>query len=289
MLIVQISDVHLLGSGLLHGRVDTTANLDEVLERVRVAGIRPELILLSGDLADDGSVAAYEALRDRVEPLADALGASVVYVPGNHDDRRAFRDVLLGGAVVGGGTGDPPGDPVTGGGAPVEQEPIDQVCRIGDVRVVVLDSAVPGYDHGELSDAQLGWLAEELADPAPGGTVLAVHHPPIPSPIELMTRIALRMPGRLGEVIAGTDVRAVLSGHYHHATSGMLGCVPVWVCPSTAYLADVLVEPGSFRALPGVAFSRIELGSGGLSATVVPVGTEALVLKTVSSADLGLD
>ena len=273
MLVVQISDTHLVGAGLLKGRVDTAANLEAVLGLVQGAPSVPDLLVLSGDLVHDGSTAAYEHLRLLVEPVSSHLGCPVLYVPGNHDVRATFRSVLLGGAPSAG--------------------PIDQVLTVKGWRVLALDSVVEGHDHGELDEGQLGWLADQLSEPAERGSVVVLHHPPIPSPIELMSRISLRRPGELAGVILSTDVVAVLCGHYHHATAGMLASVPVFVAPATAYQADVLVGSGVFLGFPGCAFSRVELGDdGSASATVVMVPLAEADLSpfgAVSTADLGLD
>ena len=60
---------------------------------------------------------------------------------------------------------------------------LDRVHDVDGLRIVSLDTSVPGYHHGEISDAQYEWLASVLAKPAPHGTLLAMHHPPIPVPM----------------------------------------------------------------------------------------------------------
>jgi Icc protein len=247
--LIQISDTHLLGEGLQHDRIDTLANLDLVLRRVEASDLRPDLILLTGDLADRGEHVAYRALRRRVEAASDRLGAPALYLPGNHDDRAALRGEVL---------GEEPGD-----------EPIDQVTWCGGLRVVALDSTVPGEDGGELAPEQLEWLSRLLADAAPEGTLVALHHPPVHSPIASMGRIALRRPEQLAAALAGSDVRMIVAGHNHHAMAGVLGSIPVWVGPATAYQADPLVPDGRFRGFAGVAFARIDLGPGEAVATAI--------------------
>jgi Icc protein len=133
-----------------------------------------------------------------------------------------------------------------------------------------MDSTVPGDDGGALSHAQLEWLSDELATPAPDGTLLALHHPPIGSPIEPMARLALADPESLQAVVHRRDVRLVVSGHYHHASSGMLGEVPVWISPALSYRSDTLSE-AKFVGVSGSAFTRIDLIDGRPLVTVVPV------------------
>jgi len=267
--LVQISDCHIIPDGLQHGVVDTLANLGLVLDRVENSGLQPDAFVLSGDLTDAGQPEGYRLLRQRVEESAGRLGVPVVYLPGNHDERGAFRQQLL--------DEEPSG------------EPIDQVLWCGGLRVVALDSTVPGHDHGELSAEQLEFLAEELRRPAPEGTVLVLHHPPVPSPIASMSRIALYHPERLEKVVAGSDVRIILAGHNHHAMSATLGETPVWLCPATAYQADPLVAEGRFRGYPGAGFSRIDVGPEAVQATAVMGGVGAGPIVDVPMSEMPID
>src|SRR5439155_243446 len=82
-----------------------------------------------------------------------SLGAQVVWVMGNHDERGAYSQALFGEA---------------------SDAPQDAVYDVNGLRIVSLDSTVPGYHHGELSAEQLAWLADVLADPAPHGPLLAL-------------------------------------------------------------------------------------------------------------------
>src|SRR5690606_21899308 len=161
-----------------------------------------------GPLTEHGTPAQYRRLRGIVEPAAARLSARAVYVAGNHDDRAALREHLL--------------------GEPPSPEPLDHTVRVGDVRIAVLDSTVPGHGHGQLTPEQLDRLRGELAEPAPAGTVLALHHPPLPSAAPLAASIPLLRRDELGAAIAGTDVRLVLAGHTHVTSSGTLAGVPVW-------------------------------------------------------------
>jgi 3',5'-cyclic AMP phosphodiesterase CpdA len=251
-LLVQISDVHLTLDGVLgHApRVRPRDNLVRGLRLIEAAGIRPDVVLLTGDLADAGDGACYDDLADLVARAAATSGASTVFVPGNHDDRAAFRRHLLGEGP--------------------SASPINQVHWRGGLRILSLDSTVPGHGHGELDARTLGFLRSELAEPAPHGSVVALHHPPIPSPVEPMTRMGLRNPAALRDALAGSDVRIVLCGHNHHEALGMIGSIPVWVSPSAAYRLDTTATD-VLRGIPGSAFSRIDLSADNLTATVVTI------------------
>jgi 3',5'-cyclic AMP phosphodiesterase CpdA len=188
-----------------------------------------------------------------MDEAVDALGGEVVYLPGNHDQRSAFRTQLL--------------------GQDASSAPINQVHWIGGLRVVLLDSVVTGEDFGELDDGTLAFLSDAIAAPAPDGTVLALHHPPIPSPVRPMARIMLRHPERLAGAIEGSDVRLVLAGHNHHGMTGTLASIPVWVSPATAYEMDVLSRD-AIHGVPGASISQIDLSGGDarVSTIRVPVG-----------------
>jgi 3',5'-cyclic-AMP phosphodiesterase len=260
-LLVQISDVHLTAGGSLPPGINPRDNLVKALRLLDTTGIRPDVFLLTGDLADDGEGACYDDLAGLLAQAASRSGASVIYLPGNHDERDTFHRHLLGGS--GDGDTDTDTDSDTDG-------PVNQTHWRDGLRIIALDSTIPGESHGALDDQTLDYLRTEIRTAAPDGTVLALHHPPIPSPIQPMAQIALREPERLRDVIAGSDVRIVLCGHNHHEALGTLGQVPVWVCPATAYRADV-TSTQTFRRVPGVALSRIDLSDEGPTVTVVTV------------------
>jgi 3',5'-cyclic-AMP phosphodiesterase len=250
-LLIQLSDVHLTSAGSLFSGVRPRDNLMASLAVLDESGLRPDVLVLSGDLADVGAPDCYEDLAAIIEQATAPHGTVVVYLPGNHDLRSPFRAHLL---------HQEPGS-----------EPINQVLWQGGLRIIALDSVVPGQDFGELSAATLGFLGDELESPAPDGTVVALHHPPIPTPIEPMAGLMLRRPERLSEVVEGSDVRLILSGHNHHEGSGTLGSIPVWVSPSTAYRSDVL-SAKRFRPMEGAAaFTMANLSDSGTTVCTVPV------------------
>jgi Icc protein len=260
-LLVQLSDIHLTVSGVGPHGARTRDNLLAALREAAAAGLRPDVYLVTGDLADAGEGPCYDDLAAILADAASASGASVVYLPGNHDDRKEFC------RLVGEG---PSGDSGRAIG------PVNQTHWRDGLRIIALDSTIPGEDGGNLEYQTLRYLSSELAEPAPDGTIVAMHHPPISSPIEPMARMALRHPGRLRDAIAGSDVRLVLCGHSHHEAFGMLGAIPVWVSPAIAYRLDV-TSTGAFRGVPGTAFSGIRLGDGdeGPVVTVYPVTAPA--------------
>ena len=217
--VAHISDPHLLaGDARQYGVVDPEAGLRLALERLTRLDPVPQALVFTGDLADLAEPAAYARLRELVEPVAEALGATVVWVMGNHDEREPYAKSLFG---------------EDGDG------PQDRVHEVAGLRIVALDTTVPGYHHGDLTDEQLVWLTDVLATPAPHGTLLAMHHPPIPVPmLPAAEIIELADQQRLADAITGTDVRGILGGHFHFSTYSTFAGVPVSVASATCYTSD---------------------------------------------------
>ena len=251
--ILHLSDTHLLaGDRLLGGRYDTAAHLRRTLKAAEATGVRPDAVVFTGDLTDLGEPEAYRALRDAVEPWAERLGAPVVWVAGNHDERPALRAGLL--------DAEPTEEPVTG------------VWDLDGLRLIALDSTVPGWHHGDLDAAQLEWLRAELADPAPLGTILALHHPPLPTHIPFFDILELRDQPALAAAIAGSDVRAILAGHLHYSTSGTFAGVPVSVSAASCYTMDLARPADEVNGMDaGQSFHLVHVWDDTITHAVVPV------------------
>ena len=253
--ILHVSDTHFVGDGdLLHERIDSDKNLAELFEGFAKSNARPEAIVFTGDLADTGRPDAYQRLRDIVEPAAEKLGATVIWVMGNHDERVAFRRGLL----------DEEGD---------QSEPVDRVFDVNGLRIIALDSTVPGQHFGEITEEQLTWLARELEVPAPDGTLIALHHPPVPSPLGLMSLVELRDQDRLARVIQGTDVRGILGGHLHYSTNSTFAGVPVSVASATCYTQDLnVVYPGARGQDGAQSYNLVHVYGDRVLHSIVPIG-----------------
>ncbi len=267
--LLHLSDTHLLApGGRLYGSVSPEATLQRLFADLEAAGTRPEALVFTGDLADLGDAAAYRALKRIVEPAASRLGAKVIWCMGNHDDRATFRRVLFGQA----------------GNA----KPVDRVYDVNGLRVITMDTSVPGYHWGALSGAQLDWLAEELADRAPHGTILALHHPPLPCIQDLAVLVELREQRELAEVVAGSDIRAILAGHLHFSTNGMFAGVPVSVASATCYTQDLTTEARGTRPQDGAqSYNLVHVYEDTVLHSVVPVAA-GRTLSTTSAEDSAL-
>jgi len=219
--LLHLSDTHLLaGDRTLFGVLETEKKLDELFRRVSDSGLDIAAIVITGDLADLGEPGAYDKLAGIVNPWAGSLGAEVVWVMGNHDDRPAFSEKLLGQVP--------------------SMEPQDRVYEWQGLRLIALDTSVPGFHHGQLTANQLTWLREQVRTSAPRGTLIAMHHPPLPAPDALMGIIELDNQEAFWDAIAGSDVRGILAGHLHHISFTASHGVPVSVAAGMCSNIDLL-------------------------------------------------
>jgi Icc protein len=209
-LLAQLSDSHI--GAAWTAADDPVAGLAAAVESVGSMRPQPDAVLLTGDLADHGTDAEYEQLRELVGPL----DAPLYLLPGNHDDRRALRRHF----GVPGADGDP----------------VQYSADLGPLRLVVLDTTRPGEDPGALDAERLGWLDAELVAAPEQPTLLAMHHPPLVTGVPAWDEIGLPTADRraLGEVVERhPQVRRLVAGHVHRTISGELAGRAVLSVPST--------------------------------------------------------
>ena len=242
---VHLTDLHILSSEEEEFRgVRTAEKLREVIALVHNMDIEPDFFVLSGDLANDGQRAEYETLNGLLDELRESSAPLILGV-GNHDCRVHFRQIVLG------------------------EESDDETERyyhssvFNGLRVIMLDSKVPGLVQGELDSRQLAWLETELRKPAPLGALIAVHHPPVYSTIEPLNEHRLLNPQALADAITGHNVHAVLSGHIHYShIAAFAGTLSV-TTPATAFSLDAGI-PGEVVPTDGWGFTLGSLHNGRL-------------------------
>jgi 3',5'-cyclic AMP phosphodiesterase CpdA len=210
-LLAQISDIHVGGS---EDSKDPIPRFESVIEAIRSLPNAPDAVLVSGDLTDHGTTKEYEVVRAMLGRLEPPL----YVLPGNHDDRGRIRAAF-----------DLPGE---------GEEPVRYSVDVGELRLVLLDSNVPGRDPGAYDAERLGWLDAELAAEPERPTLLAVHHTPLTTGIPEWDAINLEESDReaLGAVVARhPQLRAIVGGHLHRVAVSALAGRPVLSAPS-AYL-----------------------------------------------------
>jgi len=209
VLLAQLSDLHI---GASWEGVDPQPRLEQVIEAVRSLPNPVDAVVVTGDLtAAGGEEDALLACR-----LLDRFEAPIHVLPGNHDLRAPLRRAF-----------ELPGE---------GDEPIDYAVDVGELRLVVLDSIVPGEDRGALEAEQLRWLDEELGKEPERPAILAMHHPPLTTGVPQWDAINLMPPER--EALAAVvgrhpQLRAIVGGHLHRIVASALAGCPVLSAPST--------------------------------------------------------
>jgi 3',5'-cyclic-AMP phosphodiesterase len=215
MRLLQLSDPHLLAhSAGLYRHRQPWGHLHQVLQQASALSPLPQLLLISGDLCQDETLAGYGQLRQ----LLERWPTPVALLPGNHDHPQLLRAALGRRAAL----------------APA-------LLPCDGCWLLLLDSHRPGCTEGWLGTRQLAWLEQRLAelgrqaDPLP--LLVAVHHPPVPIGDAGMDAIALADGAALLALLRrAPGLQAVLFGHVHQYWRGQLpGREEVLLlgCPST--------------------------------------------------------
>ncbi len=216
--IVQLTDLHVRPVGIAAYRVAETNMLTaRALRAVARVQPVPDAVIITGDLTDCGLASEYALLRDM---LAQHLRIPVHVIPGNHDR----REMLLAGL---------PGVPHEGG---FVHYAVDDL----PLRLVMLDTVVPGAGHGELCPARLDWLDHILAQQPDKPTLIGMHHPPFQCGIAHMDAIALHAPAAFEAVVRRhAQVQRIVCGHHHRPVTAMLGTALASICPSVAHQVEL--------------------------------------------------
>jgi 3',5'-cyclic AMP phosphodiesterase CpdA len=208
-LLVQLSDPHL---GADWNGADPVRALAAAVETARSLRPPPDAVLVSGDLSEHATDDEYRQVRELLSPLA----APLYVIAGNHDERGALRRAF-----------ELPGR---------DREPIQYASDLGPMRLIVLDTTIPGAEGGELDGDRLAWLERELGREPTKPTVIAMHHPPIVTGIPAWDEIGLTRDDQraLAEIVEPhPQVRRLIAGHVHRTIAGELGGRPVLAAPST--------------------------------------------------------
>ncbi|CRM46725.1 3',5'-cyclic adenosine monophosphate phosphodiesterase CpdA [Pseudomonas sp. 31 R 17] len=216
-IVAQISDLHLkAGQRLTYGVVDTLGALRRAVDHLNASQPRPDIVVISGDLVDFGRADEYAVLH----PELARLHMPCYLVPGNHDARGPLLDAF----------GDHAYLPLSAEG------PLDWVVDTHPLRLIGLDSTIPGSHGGQLLDSQLHWLDEQLALRPQAPTLLILHHPPFISGIGHMDREPFINAAALERVVARhPQVERLLCGHLHRPMQRRFGASLSCVCPGTSH------------------------------------------------------
>ncbi len=244
---VHLSDLHIAPPGrVVHG-IDPLPQVHRVIERIRALDVAPAFAVVSGDLTDDGTAESYVVLKGLLEEIGNG-NTPVLLALGNHDDRAAFRRVVLEDARVD------------------DREPYCHSRTIAGLRVVVLDSAIPGETAGELGAAQLAWLKEALQSPASRGTLIVLHHPCcLAGPAHHYPDFILRDAAALEALVARhrDQIVGVLAGHSHQANATPFAGTLHATAPAVLVQLDFF-GGDDYVPVPGAGFNICQLDETGL-------------------------
>jgi 3',5'-cyclic AMP phosphodiesterase CpdA len=250
VLIAQISDLHIKPPDTLaYGRVDTATALERCVAALNEFTPKPDLVVISGDLADTPTSEEYEHLKRLLEPLK----LPFVGIPGNHDSRELMRAAFPRAAYA------------------ASSGPLNQKIEAGELDLLLLDSSVHGKPHGELDAATLQWLEATLAAAPNRPALLFLHHPPFQAGIWHMDRQNLLNAGELAPIVRRHPrVQLIAAGHVHRATLTMFAGIPTTICPAPNHAVDLdlaqlrepsfKVEPPAFHLhcwFPGEGFGSV--------------------------------
>ncbi len=232
MLIAQLTDLHVRPFGMAANRVvETNMFTERAFRAVMALDPLPDVVLITGDLTECGRPDEYAVLQ---RLLARHIRVPVFFIPGNHDRRDVLIEQLP--------------------GARHHDGFVQFAIEDFPVRILMLDTVVPGAGHGELCSRRLGWLDRTLGEQPNRPTLIGMHHAPITTGIAHMDRIDLRDRRSFLEVIARhNQVRLILCGHLHRPITALVGSAVVCVAPSVAQQVELDLHPeapSQFRLEP---------------------------------------
>ena len=224
MLIAQVTDTHIKAAGrLAYRQVDSAERLRNCVAHLNALDPRPDIVLLTGDLVDLGRPEEYALLREILAPLRMPLYA----IPGNHDERGALRAAFADQHYL-----------------RQEAEFVQYVVEDYPLRLIGLDTVIPGEQGGELCAKRLAWLDEQLAR-APGRpTALFMHHPPFVTGLANMDWQNCRNGDALGALVERhRQVVRILCGHVHRPIHLHWHGVTASIAPSPSHSCVLDLKP----------------------------------------------
>ena len=226
MLLIQLTDLHCVANGrMAMRRCDTNMLAERALRAVRAFRPRPDAVLITGDLVDNGGAAEYENFK---AILARALDLPVYVIPGNHDGRVEMKRVLA----------DLPG-------VAEDDTFIQYTIENLPVRVIMLDTLVQGSTHGELCASRLSWLADRLAEQPERPTMIAMHHPPFVCGVNDHINL-VNSADFVALVARHRQVIRVICGHHHRPVTVPVAHAIGSICPGVAHQVELDLASDGF-------------------------------------------
>jgi 3',5'-cyclic-AMP phosphodiesterase len=209
MIIAQLSDPHIS----LENPENEVA-LQQAVTHLLKLPTRPDVVLVTGDCTNNGHIAEYERFRDLLSPLT----MPVYVIPGNHDNRSSLQQTF----------GSQEKAALKGF--------VQYVVEDYPVRLIALDTNIPGYDNGVLCAERLNWLDERLAEAPKHPTLLFMHHPPFATGLKVTDTMGLGNLAAFASVVARhPQIECIAAGHVHAMMLRRFCGTLAVICPPTNY------------------------------------------------------
>ena len=205
--VLQLTDPHLMAdpAGALLG-VNTRDSLDAVIAQVLRDHGQPDIILATGDIAQDASEEAYRLFGEKLK----AFHCGSAWIAGNHDDAAVLTRIAT------------------------ELDASPRHILMGGWQFVLLDTSVPGKVYGELAESELAFLEKSLTDYPDQPALIALHHHPVEIGTQWMSAIGLRDNVDFWRIVDRfPQVKTVLWGHIHQEYDEYRKDVRLLATPST--------------------------------------------------------
>jgi 3',5'-cyclic AMP phosphodiesterase CpdA len=217
VLIAQITDMHVSKPGKLFGKhVDSRANFERCISRVLSLNPKPDVVLLTGDLAENGEPEEYDFIAEQLKRLS----CPVLAVPGNHDVREEMLRKIP---------------------QCVKRQEGGHLSFVEDtfpLRVIGLDTIVPGKVHGEIYEQRLSWLRDALMQGRGKPTLIAMHHPPFTTGLVAMDNYGIKSgleDFKMTIAENAKNISAIVCGHAHRMIVANISGVPVLLAPACSF------------------------------------------------------
>ena len=265
---LHLTDLHLSHPDLAdpHLHSDTHLSLVEMVRRIRDMSPQPDFVVISGDLTNQGDVASYQLLAE----ILNGIAPPVFLTLGNHDKRENFRQVFrhLPGLLAD------------------LSAPCFQSTHLGGLKVIALDTSLPGRVGGGIGEAQFAALTAELTADVGIAKLLVMHHPPLIDVSALRWEsLDQKQTEELAKRLAGHHIVGILSGHIHINRVIHWHNIPVIISNGLHATIDPTATSG-MQIEEGTGYASCVYRPSGLDCTFVPLLPRRAILGHIDTSVL---
>ncbi len=207
--VLQISDCHIgpTETETLLG-LNTNESLHDVIRHVRDNEDAFDLLLVTGDISNNGGARTYRRFLSIIES-SKIQHSLFAWLPGNHDSPEDMDEALN------------------------IEEPVKEI-KIGNWLFVLLNTQVPGHTHGNLKEHELNCLDDALANNKDCNVMVFLHHQPVPVGCAWVDTQMVRSEYAFFKILDQySHVKAVVWGHVHQDFRSHRDGVDLMSTPST--------------------------------------------------------